>query len=134
MTSRRIASSSVSSSLIETFSFAARRWKKKSISIGSALPGQAGLEVPPHIRPLGCEDAVDHGVAHRAVAPRGMVADHPILLRAERLDRPLRGEVEVVRTQPHDPAVERVESMAKQQQLAGRVDVALLPAARVPRV
>src|SRR2546421_12809971 len=60
------------------------------------------------------------------------MAQNAVLLRAERFDRALRVEVEVVRAQADHLAVERVERVAEQQQLARGVDVALLPALRVP--
>ena len=52
----------------------------------------------------------------------------PSFFAPERLDRPLRREVEVVGAQADDPAAERVERVAEQQQLARGVDVAALPA------
>jgi len=61
------------------------------------------------------------------VAARLVVADHAILLRAQRLDRALRGEVEIVGTQAHHPAFERIERVLQEQELARGVDVALLP-------
>src|SRR3954467_1343916 len=86
------------------------------------------------VRPLGGEHAVHHRVAHRAVAARGMVAPNALPLRAERFDRLLRSEVEVVGAKAHDLAAEMVESVREEEQLADRVDVTLLPALRVPGV
>src|SRR4051794_30217118 len=57
---------------------------------------QSEFEVFPDGRPFPCEDAVHHGIADAAVAPRRVVAQHPVLLGPERLDRALRAEVEVV--------------------------------------
>src|SRR5258705_431758 len=76
---------------------------------------EALLQVPLHVGPLAREHAVDDGVAHAAVAARPVVADHAVLLRPERLDRALRGEVKVVGAQAHDPAFQRFKSMAEEQ-------------------
>src|SRR5712691_6754935 len=56
---------------------------------------QAELKVMLDVRPFGCEHAVHHGIAYRAIAPRPVVPDHPIL-RAQRFDRALRGQIEIV--------------------------------------
>src|SRR5678815_4543420 len=66
------------------------------------MPVQSEKEVLLHVGPLVREDAVHHGVADGAVAPRPVVADHAVLFRPERLDRALRREVEVVGAQAHD--------------------------------
>src|SRR5206468_1553937 len=55
-------------------------------------------------------------------------------LRAQRLDGPLRAEVEVVGPQADDLAAQGVERMAEEQQLAGGVDVRTLAALAVPGV
>src|SRR5438034_7402755 len=65
---------------------------------------QAQFQMALQVRPFRGEHAVNHGVAHRAVAPQRMVADDPILFRAQRLDGALRGEIEVVGAQAHDLA------------------------------
>src|SRR5687768_4146125 len=88
------------------------------------MPPQAGFEVAPHVGPFRRQHAVHHGVANGAVAPRRVVADHAVLLRAERLDGALRAEVEVVGTQADDPAFDLVEAELEQQKFAGRIDVA----------
>src|SRR5687768_5743214 len=67
---------------------------------------EAGFEMALHVGPLGHEHAVHYRVADRAVAPRPVVADHAVLLRAQRLDRALRAEVEVIGAQPDDLAAE----------------------------
>src|SRR5437763_4798311 len=92
---------------------------------------QAELEVALDVRPFGCEHAVHHGIAYRAVAPRPMVPDHPVLLRSQRFDRALRGQVEIVGAQAHDLAAQCLEGVREKQQLAGAIDVAALPALRV---
>ena len=98
------------------------------------MAGEAQLEMPLHVRPFVRQDAVHHGVAHRPVAARRVVADHAVLPGAERLDRPLRGEVEVVRAQAHHLAAEGIERVSQQEPLARGVDVGPLPAPTVPGV
>src|SRR5256885_6828548 len=95
---------------------------------------QAGLEFALDVRPFGCEHAVHHVIAYRAIAPRPVVPDHPVLLRAQRFDRALRGQVEIVGAQAHDLAAQCLEGVREKQQLAGAIDVAALPALRVPGV
>src|SRR5437879_4384038 len=91
---------------------------------------QAELKVMPDVRPFGCEHAVHHGIAHRAVAPRPVVTDHAVLLRTQRFDRPLRGQIEIVGAQAHDLAAQFLEGVREKQQLASGIDVAALPARR----
>src|SRR2546426_8129773 len=95
---------------------------------------QAELEVALDVRPFGCQHAVHHAIAYRAIAPRPVVPDHPVLLRSQRFDRALRGQVEIVGAQAHDLAAQRLEGVREKQQLAGGIDVAALPALRVPGV
>src|SRR5688572_10845465 len=85
-----------------------------------------------YVRPFVHEHAVHHAVAHRAVAPRPVVADHAVLLRAERLDRALRAEVEIVGAQAHDLAVQLFKRVLEKQQLARGIHVAALAARGVP--
>src|SRR6267378_4560428 len=85
---------------------------------------QPELKVMPDVRPFGCEHAVHHGIAHRAVAPRPVVPDHPVLLRAQRFDRALRTKIEVVGTQADDLAAQFLEGVREKQQLASGIDVA----------
>src|SRR5262245_43325665 len=95
---------------------------------------EAELQVTLHVRPFGGKDAVHDGVANAAVAPRRVMPDHAVLLRAQGLDGTLRAEVEVVGAQADDLAADLFEAMLQQHQLARRVDVAALPALRVPGV
>src|SRR5689334_365952 len=95
---------------------------------------QPELQVALHVRPFGGEHAVQDGVADGAVAARRMVADHAVFFRAERLDRALRAEIEVVGAQADHAAVELLEAIAKQKQLARVVDGRPLAALRVPGV
>src|SRR6267378_7856016 len=95
---------------------------------------QAELKVMLDVRPLVGQDAVHDRIADRAIAPRPVVPDHPVLLRAQRFDRALRGQIEIVGAQAHDPASQRLERMSEKQQLAGRVHVRALAALRVPGV
>jgi hypothetical protein len=50
---------------------------------------ESELEMAFDVEPFGAEDAEDDGVAHSPIAPRGVMANHSVPLRAERLDRPL---------------------------------------------
>src|SRR5712691_11974003 len=86
----------------------------------------------PHVRPFSRENAVHHHIAHAAVATDAVMANHPVLLGAERFDGALRPKIEIVGPQADHFAGERVERMAQQQQLAGGVDVRALAAAAVP--
>src|SRR6185503_18383132 len=99
-----------------------------------AVPREPASEMQLDLGPLAREDAVDDDVARGAVAARPVVTDDAVFLRAERLDRALRREVELVGAKADDLAAELLESVREQQQLATRVDVAALPALRVPRV
>src|SRR5262245_39240383 len=98
------------------------------------MPAETGQQVALDVRPLGREHAVHHGVADGAVSARPVVADDAVLLRAERLDRALRAEIEVVGAQANYLAADFLEAELEQQQLAGGVHVAALPARRVPGV
>src|SRR2546428_6041829 len=95
---------------------------------------QSELKVMLDVRPLVGEDAVHDRIADRAIAPRPVVPDHPVLLRSQRFDRALRGQVEIVGAQAHDLAAQCLEGVREKQQLAGAIDVAALPALRVPGV
>src|SRR2546423_9082897 len=90
--------------------------------------------MPLHVRPFTRKDAIEDAVAHRRVAPRLVMAENAILLGAQRLNRALRGQVEVVCAQADHFAAKRVERMAEQQTLAAGVDMGALPALRVPGV
>ena len=71
------------------------------------------LEVPSHIRPFRSEDAVHHDVARAAVAPDAELANHAVLLGAERLDGALRTKIEVVGAEADDLTAQRVEGVAQ---------------------
>src|SRR5262245_45778032 len=88
----------------------------------------------PDVRPLMREQAVDDRVAHAAVPALSVMTDHAILLRTEPFDRSLRSKVEVVRPETDDAALQDIERMLEQQQLARGVDVSALQRLRVPRV
>src|SRR3954464_11746074 len=60
---------------------------------------EAQLQVALHVGPFAREHPVHDRIAHAAVTARPVVADHSVLLCPERLDRALRGEVEVVGAQ-----------------------------------
>src|SRR5688572_6553060 len=84
------------------------------------------------VRPFGQKHAVHHGIAYAAVATRPVVADDAVLLRAERLDRALRAEIEVVGAQAHHFASQFFEAVLEEKQLARGVHVRALAARRVP--
>ena len=79
-------------------------------SASSDAPGARAAR--PRLGPLADGHAVHHGVAHGAVAPQRVVAQHAVLLRAEPLDRALAGEVEVVGAPADELRAERLERMA----------------------
>ena len=62
------------------------------------------------------------------------MAEDTILLGAQRLNGPLRGQVEIVGAQADHLAPERVERVTEQQQLAAGVNVTPLPPLPVPGV
>src|SRR4051812_46077875 len=95
---------------------------------------QSQLEIPPHVRPFGGENAVHHDVARAAIATDAEMANDAVLPGAKRLDGALRTEIEIVRAQADHLTAQRVERVAQQQELAGRVDVGALAAATVPGV
>ena len=83
-----------------------------------------------HRRPFGGGDAVDHGVAQRAVRRDLVAAQNAVLLGAEALDGAATLVVEEVRAEFDRDAVQRLEGVPEQQQLALRVErprCALLP-------
>src|SRR4051812_24819210 len=88
----------------------------------------------PDVRPLGRQHAVHHSIAHRTVAPGPVVPDDAVFFRAERLDRALGAEIEVVGSQPDYAAFKAVEGKFKEQKLARGVDMGPLAALRVPRI
>src|SRR6185437_12274874 len=98
------------------------------------MPRQPQFEMAPHVRPLLRQDAVEYAVPHRAVATKLMPPDHTILVRPQSFDGALRREVEAVGPQRHHAAVQIVECVREQEQLARAVDVAALPARGVPGV
>src|SRR5467141_1504977 len=95
---------------------------------------QAELKVMLDVRPLVGQDAVHDRIADRAIAPRPVMPNHAVLLRAQRFDRALRRQIEIVGAQAHDLAAQFLEGVREKQQLASGIDVAALPALRVPGV
>src|ERR1700716_75991 len=131
------ASRSVRNSRVETGSFAALRWRKKSTSTPPRprrLPRALELvaQVPLHRRPLSVDDAEDHGVALPAFGAHLMVTQDPVLLRAEPLDRRARGVIEPVGTKLDRDALQLLERMGQEHELALGVDRATLYTLGVP--
>src|SRR5690606_15973262 len=84
--------------------------------------------------PFAFGKAVHDRVAHGAVAAQGMVPQHAVLAGPQTLYGALRGDVVVVGTPSHPRSAECIARVAQQQQLAGRVDMAALPAFSIPGV
>src|SRR5260221_1018614 len=86
----------------------------------------------PDRRPLALDNAEHHRIAIAPVGRYLVIAQHPILLRAEPGDRSTRRVVEPVRAELDGDAPEFLERWCKQQQLALGVDRSALRAFRVP--
>src|SRR5437879_13458415 len=84
---------------------------------------QSEVKVMLDVRPLVGEDAVHDRIADRAIAPRPVVPDHPVLLRSQRFDRALRGQVEIFGAQAHDLAAESLEGDLEMQRVAVAIEV-----------
>src|SRR6266581_4812353 len=95
---------------------------------------QAQFEVTLDVGPFLREHAVHHGGRGITKTARPVVADHAVLLRAQRLDRSLRAEIEIVGTQADHLAAEFFKAMAEQEKLANRVHVRTLAALRIPGI
>src|SRR5260370_40179595 len=96
------ASSSVRNSRVETGSFAALRWRKKSMSIEKSsltLLFQQIRQMPLHRRPLALDDAEHDRVAIAAVRRDLVIAEHAVLLGAQPRNRLARREIEPVRAE-----------------------------------
>ena len=63
--------------------------RRKCSAWSVPMPSEAQSEVSSHIGPLARENAIGHGVARRAVAPRRVMTEHAVLLCAQPFDRPL---------------------------------------------
>src|SRR3954471_3257424 len=90
------------------------------------------IQMRSHGRPFGSGDAVDHGVAQRAVRRDLVAAQDPVLLGAEALDGAAALMVEEMRAEFDRDAIQRLESMPEQQQLALRVEGPALRTLAVP--
>src|SRR6266700_3733260 len=136
-TSCSSASRSVRNSRVDTGSFAALRWRKKSMSMEKSsltLLFQQMHQVPLHRRPLALDDAEHDRVAVAAVGRDLMIAQHPVLLGAQSRNRFARGVIEPMGAELDRDAVQRLESVGEQQYLALGVDRGALDALRIPRV
>src|ERR1700730_8492372 len=131
------ASRSVRNSRVETGSFAALRWRKKSTSTASPLrrlPRALELvaQVPLHRRPFTVDDAEDHGVTLRAVGQHLMIAQDAVLLRAEPLDRGARGMIEPVGAKLDRDALQLLECVGQEHELVLGIVRAALDALGIP--
>src|SRR5262245_2636027 len=61
-----------------------------------AMPSQPQFQVSLHVGPFAGKYAVKNRVAHRAVAAWRVMPDYTVFLRAQRLNRPLRSQIENV--------------------------------------
>src|SRR4051812_1296655 len=84
------------------------------------------IEVRLHRRPLAGDDAVNHGVAQRAVRRDLVAAQDTVLLGAEALDAAAALVVEEMGAEFYRNAVHLLERMRQQQQFALRIDRAAL--------
>src|SRR5688572_61821 len=91
------------------------------------------IEVTAHRGPLRSDDAVDARVAQRAVRRATMVAQDAIELRAQALDGAPALLVEEMSPELHRDALELLERVSQQQQLAFGVQRRALYALAVPR-
>ena len=85
-----------------------------------------------HRRPLAGDDAVDDGVAQRAVRRDLMIAQDAVLLGAEPLDAAPARVIEKMRAEFNRDAIELFERMVEQQQFALGIDRAALHALGIP--
>src|SRR3954468_10016158 len=90
------------------------------------------IQMRSHGRPFGRGDAVDHGVAERAVRRDLVAAQDAVLLGAQTLDGAAALVIEEVGAEFHRDAVQGFEGVGEQQQLALRVEWAALRALAIP--
>src|SRR5262249_77039 len=95
----------------------------------ACLPNEIGL----HCGPLAPDDAVDIGVAQRAVRGDLMVAQDAIEFRSQAFDRSSALMIEGVSPEFDGDAVERLECVREQHQLALGIQRRALDAPAVPR-
>src|ERR1700681_1649998 len=131
------ASRSVRNSRVETGSLAALRWRKKSTSTASrprrlARALELVAQMTLHRRPLAVDDAEDHGVALRAVGQHLMVSQHAVLLGTEPLDRGARSVIEPMGAKFDCDALQLLERMGQEHELALGVDRAALHTLGIP--
>src|SRR6185295_13013762 len=100
----------------------------RSLAACLARPAQLVGEMRLYGRPFGGGDAVDAGVAQGAVGHDAVVAQNAVELGAETLDAAPALLIEDVRAELHGDAVERLEGVGEQQQLALGVEVGALHA------
>ena len=72
--------------------------------------------MPAHGRPLGGGDAVDRGVAQRAIGRALVVAQYAVQLRPQAFDRAPALGVEAVGSELDRDAVQRLEGVRQQQE------------------
>src|SRR3981189_2996738 len=85
-----------------------------------------------HRRPFAGDDAVDHGIAQRAVRRNLMAAQDAILFRTKPLDAAPALVIEKMRAELDRDAIELFERVGEQQQFTLGVERAALHAPGVP--
>src|SRR3974390_2636751 len=85
-----------------------------------------------HRRPFGRDDAVDHGVAQRSVRCNLVAAQNAVLLGSEPLNTATALVIEEMGAELDRNAIELLESVRKQQQLALGIERAALYALGIP--
>src|SRR5690606_1603827 len=80
-------------------------------------PSQFPFQMSPYRGPFGGNDAVDAGIAQRAVGRALVIAQNAVQLGTETFDGSAAGVVEEVGAELHRKAVQRIEGVAQQKQL-----------------
>src|SRR5262245_44181530 len=100
-------------------------------SLGARL-AELVAQVRPYRRPFARDDAVDARVAQRAVACALVTAQDAVELGADALDGATARGVEEMCPELHGDAVERLEGMLEQHQLALRIEWRALHPLAIP--
>src|SRR5271167_1539587 len=108
--------------------FSENRFPLFRIMLLPRLLVQLVSQMRPHRRPFGSDDAVDHGVAQRAVGRDLMAAQNTVELGPQPLDAAPALVIEKMGAEFDRDAIELVEGMRQQQQFALRVERAALHA------
>src|SRR5262249_3521587 len=107
-----------------------RKWRAIARSLWSL--GQLIGQVRFYRRPFAGDDAVDAGIAQRAVLGALVAAQDAVEFGSQPLDAAPARVIEEVRAEFDGDAIEPLESMREQQELALRVDFGALGALAIP--